>query len=176
MPARSKSQQRLFGMVHAYNKGEFHGSRALRRRVAALSRHISDEDAKDFAKTPHDGLPEKKAQVSVRPEVVQELYGRVPPAVYAVAPNYRSRRRRSFLGRVVSGTIAGTLVGGLGAGGLGALVANRTARDTPGVSPDAVNAHTLDGALRLGLWGAPRGAAVGAAVGAGLGILDKIRG
>jgi len=176
MPARSKSQQRLFGMVHAYNKGEFHGSRALRRRVVALSRHISDEDAKDFAETPHDGLPEKKAQVAVRPDTVQEMYSRLPPVLYAGDPDYRSRRRRSFLGRVVSGTIAGTLVGGLGAGGLGALIANRAASDTPGMPPDAVKAHTLDGALRLGLWGAPRGAAAGAAVGAGLGILDRIRG
>lgn len=59
MPARSKSQQRLFAMVHAYNKGEFHGSRSLRKRVADLSKHISDEDARHFAETKHDGLPER---------------------------------------------------------------------------------------------------------------------
>lgn len=61
MPAKSKSQQRLFGMVHAYNKGEFHGPRGLRARLARLSKHISDEDASHFAQTPHKGLPEKTA-------------------------------------------------------------------------------------------------------------------
>lgn len=61
MPAKSKAQQRLFGMVHAYQKGEFHGNRALRRRVANLAKRISGEDAKHFAQTPHTGLPEKKA-------------------------------------------------------------------------------------------------------------------
>lgn len=65
MPAKSKSQQRLFGMVHAYNKGEFHGPRSLRERIARLSHHISDTDAKHFAKTKHDNLPEKAAEDSL---------------------------------------------------------------------------------------------------------------
>ena len=58
MPAKSKSQQRLMGMVHAYKKGKLkHASRKIRE----VARHISDEDARDFAKTKHDGLEEKKA-------------------------------------------------------------------------------------------------------------------
>lgn len=67
MPANSKSQQRLFGMVHAYNKGELHGSRALRRRIAALSKHISADDALHFAQTPHTGLPERKEKRASSP-------------------------------------------------------------------------------------------------------------
>ena len=61
MPAKSKSQQRLFGMLHAFNKGEFHGGKGLRKRLSEMSRHISDEDARHFAETPHKNLPEKKA-------------------------------------------------------------------------------------------------------------------
>lgn len=61
MPARSKSQQRLFGMLHAYNKGELECSKSLKAKLSNLSKHISDEDAEHFAKTKHEGLPEKKA-------------------------------------------------------------------------------------------------------------------
>ena len=61
MPAKSRSQQRLFGMVHAYNKGELHCSPELRRRVARIAGGISDEDARHFAETPHKGLPEKRS-------------------------------------------------------------------------------------------------------------------
>ena len=62
MPAKSKSQQRLFGMLHAYNKGELHGSKSLMRKMKSMSSRISDEDARHFAETPHKGLPEKKAE------------------------------------------------------------------------------------------------------------------
>lgn len=57
MPAVSESQQRLFGMVHAYQKGRLKHAPAKIRRVA---KHISEEDAEHFARTSHDGLPERK--------------------------------------------------------------------------------------------------------------------
>lgn len=58
MPSRSKSQQRLFGMVHAYQKGKLKNAP---EEVKNIARSISDEDAEHFAKTKHKGLPEKKA-------------------------------------------------------------------------------------------------------------------
>ena len=274
MPAKSKSQQRLFGMVHAYNKGELHGSRALRSRIAALSRHISDADAKDFAETPHAGLPERKeekkassakldglkrriglavaryresralqklvstavgagvgvgigsvslgkdesgrprgyllggekghsrvngalagalvglhvpalksasagsvkqAQAMLRPETIQELYGRVPVGEYGemLVRSPRSTHRRSFLGHVLYGTGAGAILGGLGAAGLGAFIANYAASGTS-LPRSAVNRNMLSAALQCGLWGAGRGAAVGSVVGTGLGVADKV--
>lgn len=176
MPARSKAQQRLFGMVHAYNKGEFHGSRSLRNRVAALSRRISDTDAQHFAKTPHDGLPEKKAQALVRPDAVNDAYEQYAPAVYQRLSDARSSRRRSFLGTVLRGTVVGTAAGGLGAGVLGALIARSVARDAGITNQDVVISRVLDAGSRMAAWGAGRGAAGGALVGAGLGIFDKIRG
>lgn len=61
MPAKSKAQQRLFGMVHAYQKGKLKHAPASVKRIA---KHISEEDAEHFAKTRHEGLPEtKKAEV-----------------------------------------------------------------------------------------------------------------
>ena len=184
MPARSKSQQRLFAMVHAYNKGELHCGRQLRKRIAALSKHVSDEDARHFAETPHAGLPEhvdgaeKKAQVMVRPDVLQEMYGRVPVGAYAgelIPGSVRSERRRSFLGSVLYGTGAGAVLGGLGAAGLGAFIANNASKGSAS-DPQEVRRRVLEAAARCGLWGAGRGAAAGSVVGAGLGILDKVRG
>lgn len=177
MPAKSKSQQRLFGMVRAYNKGELHASRKLRRLIAALSKRISDEDAKHFAKTPHDDLPEKKAQVMARPETLQELYSRIPAGDYAsmaVPASVRSGRRRSFLGSVLYGAGGGAVLGGLGAAGLGAFIASNASRDS-GLSQSETRRKMLEAAAKLGLWGAGRGAVAGSIVGAGLGVLDKIR-
>lgn len=73
MPAKSKSQQRLFGMLHAYNKGELHGSKSLMKKMRSMSSHISDEDARHFAETPHKGLPEKKALAKIA--AGQPVYG-----------------------------------------------------------------------------------------------------
>ena len=60
--AKSKSQQRLFGMVHAYNKGELNKSDIdpdLYRKVKKIASGMTDKDAKKIAKTNHDDLPEK---------------------------------------------------------------------------------------------------------------------
>ena len=61
--AVSKKQQRFFGMVRAAQKGEG----AASPEVAKVAGEISKKDAKDFAKTKHKGLPEKKT-VKEEPE------------------------------------------------------------------------------------------------------------
>tara|TARA_Y100001963_G_scaffold16787_1_gene20707 strand:+ start:363 stop:962 length:600 start_codon:yes stop_codon:yes gene_type:complete len=67
MPAKSKAQQRFFGMVRAAQKGEGASS----PEVAKVADEISNKDAKKYAKTKHKGLPEKK-------EVKEEKKGRHP--------------------------------------------------------------------------------------------------
>lgn len=56
MPARSVSQQRLFGMVRAAQKGKLKNPSP---QVASIAKSISKKDAKDFAATKHTGLPKK---------------------------------------------------------------------------------------------------------------------
>ena len=175
MPARSKSQQRLFGMVQAYNEGEFRGSGALRRRVADLARRVSREDAEHFASTPHEGLPEKKAQAMFTPGELQQIYGSVPPGLYAGVMPERSERRRTFLGSVIRGGIAGTAVGGIGAGALGAFLAHKATKGVTNIPKDEISRRIREAALKTGLWGAARGAAAGAVVGGGLHVLGKAR-
>ena len=57
MPAVSKAQQRFMGMVHAVKKGEME---APSPEVAQAAASMKKKDAKDFASTKHDKLPEKK--------------------------------------------------------------------------------------------------------------------
>lgn len=64
MPAKSKKQQRFFGMVHAVQKGEM---AAPSDEVAQVAGNISKSDAEEFASTEHKGLPEKKGGVSDMP-------------------------------------------------------------------------------------------------------------
>ena len=54
MPAKSKSQQRLFGMVHAYQNGELENPS---KEIKKIAKSITKKDAKDFAETKHKGLP-----------------------------------------------------------------------------------------------------------------------
>jgi LysM repeat protein len=54
--AVSKAQQRFMGMVHAAKKGENPAS----KEVAKVAKGMSAKAAKDFAKTKHKGLPDKK--------------------------------------------------------------------------------------------------------------------
>lgn len=60
--AKSKSQQRLFGMVHAYNKGDLKKSDVdadLFSKIKKIANGMSDKDSKKIAKTNHTDLPEK---------------------------------------------------------------------------------------------------------------------
>ena len=66
--AKSKAQQRFFGMVRAAHKGELKNPS---QEVVDVADNISVKDAKDFAKTKHKGLPEKKT-VKEEPERTAE--------------------------------------------------------------------------------------------------------
>ena len=58
--AVSKKQQKFMGMVHAAQKGE----KAASPEVAKVAKSMKKSDVKDFAKTKHKGLPEKKKKVA----------------------------------------------------------------------------------------------------------------
>jgi hypothetical protein len=56
MPAKSKSQQRLFGMIHACQKS----GKCASEKIQQLAQNISYKNANDFARTKHKKLPERK--------------------------------------------------------------------------------------------------------------------
>ena len=59
MPARSKSQQRLFGMVHAVRKGELDRDEVPDKVLDIADSDIKDKSVKAFAKTKHKSLRER---------------------------------------------------------------------------------------------------------------------
>lgn len=60
MPARSKSQQRLFAMALALERGKMPKSKSS-KKIKAISKGMSEEEIRKFAKTPHKGLKENRA-------------------------------------------------------------------------------------------------------------------
>jgi len=59
MPAVSKAQQRLFGLVKAVKSGEAKAS-AVSKDVKDIAKSMSTKEIDKFAGTKHKGLPEKK--------------------------------------------------------------------------------------------------------------------
>ena len=59
MPAVSKKQQRLFGMVHALQKGTLSKSK-VSPQIRSMAKKINPESVSHFAETKHTKLPEKK--------------------------------------------------------------------------------------------------------------------
>ena len=62
MPAVSKAQQRFMGLVHALKKGDI-GAGEVSADVEKAADSMTDKDAKDFASTKHDNLPNKVEQL-----------------------------------------------------------------------------------------------------------------
>ena len=58
MPAKSKSQQRLFGMALAVRKGEMKRSEVNQSVLDIVDGDMTDQQIEDFAKTKHKGLRE----------------------------------------------------------------------------------------------------------------------
>ena len=63
MPSKSKAQQRFFGMVDAYKKGEMKNASS---KIKKAAEGMSMSDVKDFAETKHNGLPEKVDENIIR--------------------------------------------------------------------------------------------------------------
>lgn len=74
MPADSKSQQRLFGMIHDFQKnGDLPDDKDLADKIKKIAKGISKKDAKDFASTKHDGLPEKVKKEDEEPDIEESF-------------------------------------------------------------------------------------------------------
>ena len=59
MPAQSKSQQKLMGIVHAIQKGEA-DPKDFSKSAQYMAKDMKPSDVKDFASTNQKGLPDKK--------------------------------------------------------------------------------------------------------------------
>ena len=60
MPAKSKSQQRLFGMALAVRRGDMKRSDVWKEVLDIVDSDMTDKEIEDFAKTKHDNLKEHR--------------------------------------------------------------------------------------------------------------------
>lgn len=58
MPAKSKSQQRLFGMAHAVRQGKMKRNEVDDSVLDIVDSDMTDKEIEDFAKTKHKSLRE----------------------------------------------------------------------------------------------------------------------
>ena len=73
--AKSKSQQRFFGMVDAYKKGELDDASPAVKKAA---KGMTNKEVKDFAKTKHKGLPnhvDESALANAIQESIKKVLG-----------------------------------------------------------------------------------------------------
>lgn len=73
MPARSKSQQRLFGMALAIRKGEMKRSDAWKEVLDIVDSDMTDKEIEDFASTKHDNLKEKIKEHKIMKDIKQYI-------------------------------------------------------------------------------------------------------
>ena len=87
MPSKSKAQQRFFGMVDAYKKGEMKNASSKIKKAAD---GMSMNDVKDFAETKHKGLPEKVEENIIR-LTENDLHRMVMEAVKNILKEHESQ-------------------------------------------------------------------------------------
>lgn len=63
MPAQSKAQQKLMGMVYAAQTGQL---KSPSEKVSKLAKSMTKKSASDFASTKHKGLPKKVKKKSIK--------------------------------------------------------------------------------------------------------------
>lgn len=135
MPSHSKSQQRLFGMVHAAQQGELkHPSGKIR----SMAKSISKSDVTHFAQTKHKGLPEKAAgAVSAFAGIgAQEAAEHGAGFYKSLISGVMNRLRAAGPMAQTTATTTGILGGGAAAGiGLGKLTRPAVAAPTPATAP-----------------------------------------
>lgn len=72
MPATSKSQQKLMGIVHAIQKGDT-DPKDFSKQAQDMAKDMKPGDVKDFATTKHKGLPDKKEDVNELKEYIRNI-------------------------------------------------------------------------------------------------------
>jgi len=72
MPAVSKSQQKLMGIVHAIQKGEAN-PKDFSKGAQDMAKNMKKSDVKDFASTKQKGLPDKKENTDKLKEYIRKM-------------------------------------------------------------------------------------------------------
>jgi len=164
MPSKSKAQQSLFGMIHAYQKGELkHPS----EKIKHMAKTISATDVKHFAETKTKGLPEHVKEAFERGiEKAARSWGEYGKYIMPNAQGLRAAVKPTLKGLAATGTGTIGALGGTALGaGAGALHGAFGEKDENDSRLAKVLRETGIGALGGGIVGGAAG--VGAAKGIG---------
>jgi len=109
--ALSRAQQRFMGMVYAAKKGETPAS----PEVAKAASGMSKKAARDFAKTKHEGLPEKKEEtkeeLSLVDKIIEEVLNEAPKGTISggksKAKKYKAVAKQAKLAAAVNQVMKG---------------------------------------------------------------------
>jgi len=74
MPAKSKSQQRLFGMALAVRKGEMKRSDVWKEVLDIVDSDMTNKEIEDFAKTKHDKIKEHRGMKNIKQYINETSY------------------------------------------------------------------------------------------------------
>jgi hypothetical protein len=84
MPAVSKAQQRLFGLVHAFQQGKVpHGK--VSAKIKRIAKSISPEDAEKYARTSHKDLTKELRDILLSSTYVRDTINEI---ITSGAPDY----------------------------------------------------------------------------------------
>jgi hypothetical protein len=89
MPAKSKAQQRFFGVVRGIQKGSSKGSKEAKK----VAKDMKQKDVEDFASTKHKGLPNKvKKEQRVR-SLIRKMVREIMKEDFAGAHPQHKRKK-----------------------------------------------------------------------------------
>lgn len=75
MPAKSKSQQRLMGMVYSYKKsGTLPTNPGLAKKIKEIAKSITKKEAEKFARTKLKGIPDHVSENTTFKQFLQEWW------------------------------------------------------------------------------------------------------
>ena len=83
--AKSRAQQKLFGIVRSYQKGELKNPSPEVEKIAST---VSKSDVKKMASTKHKGLPEKKE--------IKEVWGAVAKVAMGAAKGAAKQKQNKL--------------------------------------------------------------------------------
>ncbi len=105
MPAISRAQQRLFGLVRGLQKGKVSAA-SVSPHVRKLARNLTPADVEKYATTPHTGLPSKIKEVLSVQEEAPDLYEDITERELAINGILKDKTAKKIDGKTVDGFTA----------------------------------------------------------------------
>ncbi len=109
MPAVSRAQQKLFGLVRGLQKGKLSAA-SVSPHVRKLARNLTPADVEKYATTPHIGLPAKIKEILSIKEESTDLYEDITEREMAIRKILKDNTAHKIDGKTVDAFTAKMIV------------------------------------------------------------------